>query len=333
MPDLNISYQWSINACNNPNIGYSQAYRRGQTINGITYYDCSSFISAALTAGGFFTTNPWFVTWNMPSYLAQAGFIQMETTVAWLPGDILLNSGHTEMCYQGGEAGQGGITMGAHTDGVPLSEQVSINNYTTSPSYYTSLWRYPGGATTLNWIYGNYYLSESEMQNNAYVFYSYMFFKGYTLNSIAGMLGNFQVESTINPGIWQDLDEGNYNVGFGLAQWTPATNYTNWANANGYEITDGNGQCEWLDSETVISGQWIQTDEYPISWDEYKLSSETPEYCASAFLKNFERAGVEKEEERQLNARRWYDYLENLSPYPPTPQEKKKMPLYFYLFP
>ena len=62
MPNINVAYQWAVNACNAPNIGYSQQYRRGQTVNGITYYDCSSFISKALTEAGFFSINPWFTT-------------------------------------------------------------------------------------------------------------------------------------------------------------------------------------------------------------------------------------------------------------------------------
>ena len=47
-----------------------------------------------------------------------------------------------------------------------------------------------------------------------------------------------------------------------------------------------------------------------MTWDQFKSSSESPEYLASAFLKNFERAGVEVESERRSCARKWYDYLE-----------------------
>ena len=55
MPDINRAYTWAIQTCNAPNVGYSQAYRNQQTINGITYYDCSSFVNYALLAGGFET--------------------------------------------------------------------------------------------------------------------------------------------------------------------------------------------------------------------------------------------------------------------------------------
>ena len=77
------------------------------------------------------------------------------------------------------------------------------------------------------WTIGNFYLSESQRQANAYEVYLFFSGRGWTLNAIAGMLGNMESESNINPGIWQNLDAYNYNLGFGLVQWTPATNYTN----------------------------------------------------------------------------------------------------------
>ena len=65
----------------------------------------------------------------------------------------------------------------------------------------------------------------------------------------------------------------------------------------------------WLDTETVPTGQWIATSEYNMSFASFKTSTQSPEYLASAFLKNFERAGVEVENERRTQARKWYDYL------------------------
>ena len=46
-----------------------------------------------------------------------------------------------------------------------------------------------------------------------------------------------------------------------------------------------------------------------MTWAQFKSSTETPEYLASAFLKNFERAGVEVESARRSAARKWYEYL------------------------
>lgn len=165
----------------------------------------------------------------------------------------------------------------------------------------------------MSWTIGNFYLTEAQMQGNAYEVFSYFYTRGWTLNAIAGILGNMEKESNINPGLWQSLDEWNYSMGFGLVQWTPATNYTNWANANGYSITDPEGQMKWIDEVTVSAGQWIATSSYNLSFEQFKVSQESPEWLAGAFLKNFERAGVEAESERRTAARKWYDYLEQYS--------------------
>lgn len=175
------------------------------------------------------------------------------------------------------------------------------------------------------WIQGNRYLSRTEMQNNALIVRDYLIGRGWSLNAVAGLLGNMQSESTINPGIWQSLNENNMSGGFGLVQWTPATNFTSWADANGYQWTDGDAQLLWIDQRTTEVGQWIPTSNYTLSFDEFKVSTQTPEYLASAFLKNFERAGVEVESERQTNARQWYTFILNGSePDNPSPTPSKK---------
>ena len=53
--------------------------------------------------------------------------------------------------------------------------------------------------------------------------FAYFMSKGWTAEAVAGLLGNQQVESTLNPGIWQDLTPGG---GWGLVQWTPSSNST-----------------------------------------------------------------------------------------------------------
>ena len=161
----------------------------------------------------------------------------------------------------------------------------------------------------MGWTISNNYLSESQMQGNALEVYKYFSSKGWTLNAISGILGNMEKESNINPGLWQSLKYGNYSGGYGLVQWTPATNYTNWANSNGYSITDPNGQLYWIDALSASTGQWIATSSYNFSWSAFKISGQSPEYLASAFLKNFERAGVEVESARRTAARKWHDYL------------------------
>lgn len=149
-PDLTGAYNWAIAKCNDPNVGYSQEYRNEVTINGITYYDCSSFIWYSLLHNGFdcVTANSgstWpFTTSTMPLVLPRLGFVQIEQNALWKPMDIVLNPGvHTELVYQGQNAS--GITMGAHGDAFPLVDQVSINDYTTYSGTYSQFWRYTNG--------------------------------------------------------------------------------------------------------------------------------------------------------------------------------------------
>lgn len=78
MADLTLAYNTCIEICNNPNVGYSQTYREGQTVGGITYYDCSSLMSYCCTVGGFLSSNPWFTTRSMDGYLIGAGFQKVQ---------------------------------------------------------------------------------------------------------------------------------------------------------------------------------------------------------------------------------------------------------------
>lgn len=156
----------------------------------------------------------------------------------------------------------------------------------------------------------NAYLTMDEMKGNAQYIAYILTNEGWSAESIAGMLGNMQTESTINPCIWQNLDSGNLSLGFGLVQWTPATNLINWANSQGLEPANMDTQLQRILYELENGLQYYQTSEYPLSFREFTQSNETPEYLASAFLKNYERAGVEKESVRREQARYWYENLD-----------------------
>lgn len=158
-------------------------------------------------------------------------------------------------------------------------------------------------------ISSNEYLTLEQMAVNARYIYQYLSARGWSKSAICGLLGNMQRESSINPGIWQNLVEGNYSGGYGLVQWTPATKYTNWADANGYSIGDIKGQLYWIDNLTGSSGEWLATSAYALSFDAFKISNESPEWLASAFMCNFERPGEPAEAERRSNARYWHDNL------------------------
>lgn len=163
----------------------------------------------------------------------------------------------------------------------------------------------------------NAYLDLFQMAGNGQYIAGYLIGKGWTQNAIAALLGNMQQESNINPGVWQDLNYGNMDGGYGLVQWTPATNYTSWADTLGYPWGNNysnkesyiNGQLERILWEVTNGTQWIPTAAFNFSFIDYIKSSQTPEYLAEAFLKNYERAGTEVLAARQQNARYWFNNL------------------------
>ena len=134
-------------------------------------------------------------------------------------------------------------------------------------------------------------LTQTEMLGNAQEFINYFLQRGYSENAVKGMITNVGWETTVNPGRWQSEIVGNFYGGFGLVQWTPATNYIDWATSQGFERTNPTGQMIWIDTLTG-QGQWIPTSTYNLSWDEYKTTTQSPEWCVEAFMYCFERPGI-----------------------------------------
>lgn len=159
-------------------------------------------------------------------------------------------------------------------------------------------------------ISGNRYLTMAEMQNNAAYIWWYLSQRGWTANAVAGMLGNMQVESTINPTIWESLDEGNTAGGFGLVQWTPATKLINWAGSRNYQNI--NTQLDRIEYELANGIQYYPTDSYPETFAEFKRSTKDPAYLGMAFLANYERPADPDQPARGENAVYWYEYISGL---------------------
>lgn len=264
--NLNKAYTWCIQTCNAPNVGYSQSYRNQSTINGITYYDCSSLIWFALKAGGWPLGDGWpFTTYTMGAILGSMGWARVPITGEWKPGDICLNpDSHVEMVYSGGMGS--GVTMGAHTDNAPLPDQVSINSYASTSASWQELWRYGSGG------------ADMQPSNPAVV---------------AALCGNSWRESFINPG----AVEGGTGIGFGLFQWSfeRRTNLENYLRQNGYPLDSGNGQCAFL----IEEGDWIQNYGPYASLQEFldSTSSDIAE-LTRCFMECWERPGVPALEER-----------------------------------
>lgn len=159
-----------------------------------------------------------------------------------------------------------------------------------------------------SWHGGNFYLTQSQMEDNATLIAAIFRAKGWSDNAIAGMLGNMQSESGINPGIWENLD-AEAKGGYGLVQWTPYTNYSNWA-GSGWE-NNGPKECQRILYEFANGLQYYPTSTFPMTAEEYTKSTSSPSVLAYTWLYNYERPGSLNQPERATQAEDWFEFLGN----------------------
>lgn len=354
MPSINGAYTWAVNCCNLPKVGYSQAYRNQQTVSGITYYDCSSFINYALLAGGWSTpgyapNSNAFTTYDMEGVLQQLGFTRVTDNII-KPGDIGVSDTHTEMCYKGGTGKA--VFMGAHgRNGIALVNQVSIGSSSGDPNYertFPRIWRYGDGASGevgYTWIIGTdseYFEDYGDKQkNNAACIYSFFYFKGWTLQAIAGFCGNVMQESKFNPAL---IEVGG--TGHGLVQWTPPTDLYNVLDVlygSHDDWQDGNKQCNVIYAEYEestgmahrgIEPQWYPSSYSSMDWKTWASSIQDPGELALIFQANYERP-ASLHPERAEYARKWYDILKFIDPkhpgYNTREPEKHNIPIWMMI--
>lgn len=145
---------WAIMIANNNGYGYDQPTRTSgwtkyQSDPSCTHacgsFDCSSFIAAALTEAGYFKSNPNFDTMNEASYLTQAGFknvtssVNLGTGANMQPGDILLNTAdHTAMYIGNGKLVQASENEFNGVSGGQVGDQTGQEIWTRS--YYNFPW-------------------------------------------------------------------------------------------------------------------------------------------------------------------------------------------------
>lgn len=310
MPHIDTAWKWAVNTCEANNVGYSQAYRNAQTVNGITYYDCSSFINYALLAGGFSTpgyapNSNAFTTWSMGQVLLNLGFHKV-TDGSLKPGDIGVSNNssmqHTEMVYQVSSDGKTAQWMGAHTDSYSLPNQVSITSY-WSKLWFDTLYRYENGAT------GSDPTPEDKPNTGLRV----------SVYVIAAMCGNFWTESSINPGIWESLNEQtDYTVqlvGYGLGQWTNTGGNTHgrlysvmkYLSDNGYPKDSGIGEMEFLMQENY----WSHASDYGFGSLREFLTSDSTDIAMLTHAFNWCWEGIHNSswDARVTQAQQCYNYI------------------------
>lgn len=130
---------------------------------------------------------------------------------------------------------------------------------------------------------------------------------GLTRAQIAGVLGNFQLESGFNPRINEGGRVGAPAGagGYGLAQWTGGrqTGLINYAKKKGLDPGSIEAQADFLAYE-------LQGPEKR-AFESLK-GAVSPEESARRFLTDFERAGIPKTDQRQKAARAIYEKLGGL---------------------
>lgn len=135
---------------------------------------------------------------------------------------------------------------------------------------------------------------------------------GWSRNAIVAWLANAQQESSLDPGAFQG-GSGNWSQGVGYMQWTPGTNLQIRAQAIGrtdYLTTDC--QLAVIDYERRNGLQYYPTESYNITFDEFIKSSADVEWLTMAWLKNYERAGIEAVGNRLQYAREWNNRIDNI---------------------
>ena len=192
-------------------------------------------------------------------------------------------------------------------------------------------------------------LNSDEMKVNAKFVWNYLGSRGWTLDAVCGMLGNFEAESTINPNRVENSQKDRWpnwgNYGFGVAQWTPwytkqksdgswydAANYHGsnnptygyWAEQNGYTVAaDGSGtignfepQLDYLNANlgTGSGKTWVKN---------YKTTNVGPEQAAKDFYVYYEKSKAGTWGTRPAKALKWYEYLSGSTPQPPVPTRRK----------
>lgn len=186
-------------------------------------------------------------------------------------------------------------------------------------------------------------LTQEEKEINATYIYNYLGSRGWSAHAIAAMLGNFEHESSINPGRYQgDTPEG---AGWGLAQWTPHTKYTNWCAENGLVWHHMDSALLRIIYEFENGIQYDNTPadpDYGISSYNFMTSEEPPAWLAGCFVMNYEKpasvlygypsgetwaehqaAKAATIKKRGNAANKWYTFLTGL-PAPELATEKRK---------
>lgn len=315
---------------------------RAQVFDG--YSDCSSLMwkcferGAGMQIGTY--TDAQFANGNLVYRNTNAALhtvpTNIQTSSGMKRGDLIFwaaRPGSGRVCSHV-EMYLGNNRIIGHGSGIgPTEKTLSTYNH---PYQFLGIRRYiESEAPVADYVTGNFWLNSEQQFTNAYYLYGALTAEGWSLEAICGLLGNTQIESTHNPGIYQDLNPDHPQPwGYGLVQWTPYDTYWAWCDENGYAHDSMEGAIARFKYEMDNGLQYYPTAEYPETFAEYIVSTKEPEYLAYAWLNNYERPGDRDQPLRQQWARYWYEQFQGLTPpdpNPPTPVFGNAFPIWMYL--
>ena len=151
----------------------------------------------------------------------------------------------------------------------------------------------------------------------------------WSLQAICAALGNWEVETHLNPNYPQSADFPTAQKGgFGMPQWTPwydkfgiwvRINYGLVASAtDDNPLADFGLQMEYHEYECVNGYNggktWYNNGGYSYTWEEWKHSTDDVETLANAYYYQYERSGAGNPGTRPEKAKKWWNYFQENPP-------------------
>ena len=131
------------------------------------------------------------------------------------------------------------------------------------------------------------YIKQFQQLINARYIYHYLKNQGWRDYPIFAVLGNMEIESSINPGKWQVPNDTT--TGYGLVQWDDATKLITWANENNLDYRDMDTQIKRILFEVKAGIQWNKTMDSPeITFSEFTTSTKSVYDLAEYFVRCYE---------------------------------------------